>query len=80
MDKNKDSVFFTIGSYLYLTLQDKWVGILHHVANEHEWVIEEGVNGGKCGHPPLDDVARRKPWLKKESSAHKALAKIVLDV
>ena len=35
---------------------------------------------GKCGHGPLDEDARRKPWLEKESSAHKALAKIVLDV
>ena len=50
------------------------------MANEHEWVIEEGVNNGKCGHGPLDEDARRKPWLEKESSAHKALAKIVLDV
>ena len=50
------------------------------MANEHEWVIEEGVNNGKCGHGPLDEDARRKPWLEKESSTHKALAKIVLDV
>ena len=48
--------------------------------NEHEWVIAEGINRGKCGHDPLGDEARTKPWLKKESTAHKALAKIVLDV
>ena len=54
-------------------------GILHHVANEHEWVLEEGVNGGQCAHAPLTEAERNKPWLKKDSAAHSALAKIVLD-
>ena len=63
--------------YLYFK-QDKWTGILHHVVDEHEWVLEEGKNGGRCNHNLLDDE-RVKPWLKKESSAHKALTKIVLD-
>ncbi|XP_028392995.1 uncharacterized protein LOC114517456 [Dendronephthya gigantea] len=60
-------------------LKDKWIGILHHVVDEHAWVLEEGVNGGKCEHDPLNESERKKPWLKKESSAHKALAKIILD-
>ncbi|XP_028418570.1 uncharacterized protein LOC114544015 isoform X1 [Dendronephthya gigantea] len=60
-------------------LKDKWISILHHVVDEHEWVLEEGVNGGKCEHDPLNESERKKPWLKKESSAHKALAKIILD-
>ena len=42
-------------------------------------MLEEGVNGGKCAHGPLDERERKKPWLKKESPAHKALAKIILD-
>ena len=49
------------------------------MVNEHEWVLEEGVNAGKCAHDPLCGEERNKPWLKKESSAHKALTKIVLD-
>ena len=56
-----------------------WIGIFHHVADEHEWVLEEGINGGKCGHNSLDESGRKKPWLKKESAAHKALTKVVLD-
>ena len=48
--------------------------------DEHEWVLEEGINQGKCGHEPLSTNESRKPWLKKESAAHKALTKIVLDV
>ena len=66
--------------FIPLFLQDKWIGLLHHVANEHEWVLEEGENGAKCDHDPLQtDEDRDKPWLKKGSSAHKALAKIILD-
>ena len=56
-----------------------WIGLLHHVVNEHEWVLEEGVNGGECPHEPLGDDERNKPWLKKESPADKALTKIVMD-
>jgi hypothetical protein len=52
---------------------------LHHVVDEHEWVLEEGANAGRCAHDPLSEEERRKPWLKKESPAHKALTKIVLD-
>lgn len=76
-------MFFAIfisTTYVTLKLQDKWIGILHHIVNEHEWVMEEGVNRGKCDHGELDEAARNKPWMKKESSPHKALAKIVLDV
>ena len=55
-----------------------WIGLLHHVVNEHEWVLEEGVNGGECPHEPLGDDEHNKPWLK-ESPAHEALTKIVMD-
>lgn len=49
------------------------------MADEHEWVVPEGVNGGKGAHEPLNDEERKKPGLKRESSAHKAMAKIVMD-
>ena len=47
------------------------------MVDEHEWVLEEGVNAGRCAHDALTGEERSKPWLKKESSAHKALTKIV---
>jgi hypothetical protein len=56
-----------------------WIGIVHHVVNEHEWMVEEGINGGMCHHDPLTDAERNKPWLKKGSPAHTAMSKIVLD-
>lgn len=49
------------------------------MVDEHEWVLEEGINQEKCAHNPLNKEQRRKPWLKKDSAAHKALTKIVLD-
>ena len=49
------------------------------MVNEHEWVLEEGISGGKCAHDPLSEEERKKPWLKNDSPAHKALTKIVLD-
>lgn len=56
-----------------------WMGILHHIVDVHEWILEEGNNGGKCSHGLLNEEERNKPLLKKESPAHKALTKIVLD-
>jgi hypothetical protein len=49
------------------------------VVDEHEWVVPEGVNAGKCAHEPLSGEERKKPWLERESSAHKAMTKIVMD-
>lgn len=64
----------------FFCIQDKWICILHHVANEHEWIVEEGGNKAKCDHDPIpDEEQREKLWLKKGSTPHKALAKIVMD-
>ena len=59
--------------------QDLWRGVLHHVVDEHEWVLGQGKSNGKCSHEPLTEEERKKPWLKKTSAAHKALRKIALD-
>jgi hypothetical protein len=47
--------------------------------NEHEWALDDGKSLGKCGHDPLSEEDRVKPWLEKNSKAHKALQKIVLS-
>lgn len=56
-----------------------WVGILHHVVNEHQWVLGDGKGGGQCGHGDLDDKEREKPWLTKNSPAQTPLRHIVLN-
>ena len=67
-------------AWIISVLWDKWIGILHHFVDEHEWVLEEGINQGKCGHETLSTNENRQPWVKKESAGHKALTETVLDV
>lgn len=60
--------------------QDVWVGVLHHVHNEHEWALSYGsLAPGSCFHGDLEETERDKKWLDKGSSAHAALTKVVLD-
>ena len=55
-----------------------WIGILHHVVNEHTWVLGEDSGQGQCGHGILTEEERAKPWLEKNSLAQKVLREIVL--
>ncbi|XP_076126224.1 uncharacterized protein LOC143105969 [Alosa pseudoharengus] len=50
-----------------------WVGVLHHVRDEHSWAT------GCCQHEPLEEGSQEKPWIEQGSAAHKALAGVVLD-
>ncbi|XP_056109078.1 uncharacterized protein LOC130086878 [Rhinichthys klamathensis goyatoka] len=50
-----------------------WVGVLHHVSNEHSWA------SGFCEHEPLEEGSENKPWIISGSAAHKALTAIVLE-
>ncbi|XP_041944552.1 uncharacterized protein LOC121706671 [Alosa sapidissima] len=50
-----------------------WVGVLHHVRDEHSWAT------GCCQHEPLEEGSQEKQWIKQGSAAHKALAGVVLD-
>nr|XP_022297617.1 uncharacterized protein LOC111106988 [Crassostrea virginica] len=63
----------------YEEFLDIWVGMLHHVQNEHEWALSYGRMGpGACSHGELTDD-RDKDWIEKGSPAQPALTKIVLD-
>ena len=53
-------------------LQVKWLGLLHHVVDEHEWML------GECDHRELDQD-RQKPWLKKGSPAHNTLRDLIMN-
>ncbi|KAF1383744.1 hypothetical protein PFLUV_G00135020 [Perca fluviatilis] len=54
-------------------VQMMWVGVLHHVRNEHSWAT------GFCEHEPLEEGNEDKPWINQGSAAHQALTAIVLD-
>lgn len=57
-----------------------WRSVLHHVTNQHEWILPHG-GLSHCLHEPLSETDRNKPWL--DPSMHKGalldLAEIVLD-
>ena len=59
-------------------LHIRWVSILHHITNQHQWMSDSGYS--RCAHEPLTDLQQRtKAWLNPGSSAHRALQNIVLD-
>lgn len=56
-----------------------WFGVIHHVVNEHEWILPYRVGArSSCLHGPLTEE-RDKGWLKPGSPAHVALRDIVRD-
>lgn len=59
-----------------------WTGVLHHVINEHEWVLPHGdENSYKCTHADLGEDQRDKEWLhrSKNASTLKDLASIIME-
>ncbi|XP_070532827.1 uncharacterized protein [Ptychodera flava] len=57
-----------------------WCGTLHHVVNEHTWILPYGQGMNKCDHGPLcEETVAEREWLNKNDPAHVALRKIVLD-
>ncbi|XP_068670597.1 uncharacterized protein [Montipora foliosa] len=59
-------------------MKEMWISILHHVVDEHEWLLAES-GEEKCAHEPLSADDRNKPWLKKNTPAHNALREVVMD-
>ena len=59
-------------------MQERWLSVLHYVADEHEWLTLE------CDHGPLTDVPRDGSGkvlqcFDKREAAFKALQKLALD-
>lgn len=70
---------FSIDKPCLLHFQDIWLGIIHHVVDEHQWpvsFVDTGSNS--CQHGPLCEE-RQKGWLTKGSPAHDALIEIVMN-
>ena len=49
-------------------MQDKWIGLLHHVCNDHDWP------GGSCDHGDLPED-HSLPWFDWRSKDFEALQK-----
>ena len=59
-------------------LKEKWLSVIHHVTNRHEWPGNRHFH--KCEHNRLStDQQRKKKWLKPGSASHTALVNIVKD-
>ena len=59
-------------------LKEKWLSVIHHVTNRHEWPGNRHFH--KCEHGRLTtEQQRRKKWLKPGSASHTALVNIVKD-
>ena len=57
---------------------EKWISVLHHVLNDHDWVL------GKCEHelltgPPTDGNGVEITYFNQQESAFRMLQKIVTD-
>ena len=58
--------------YYIVLLQVKWIGLLHHIVNEHKWAL------GECEHDELEEN-RQKPWLEKSSPPHNTLRELMMS-
>ena len=59
-------------------LREKWVSILHHVVNKHQWDGHQLFH--KCGHPGMSKKERKMiRWLEAGSPAHVALEEVVTN-
>ena len=59
-------------------MQVKWLGLLHHVTNEHEWL------SGQCDHeqltgPPMDGKGNVTEYFRRDESAFQALRRLMTD-
>ena len=54
---------------MFLTMQDKWIGLLHHVCNDHDWP------GGSCDHGELITWRPFSTMVWQESKGFRSTAK-----
>ncbi|XP_044132576.1 uncharacterized protein LOC122925115 [Bufo gargarizans] len=56
-------------------LKEKWLSVLHHIADEHEW---DGRLYSACMHSPIEEQNNEEIfWLSKEKPSYKNIMKIV---
>ena len=55
-------------------LKTKWLSLLYHITNRHQWRLALGSDISQCEHAPnsADELASR-PWLLEESDAFSIL-------
>jgi hypothetical protein len=68
---NEQGACFTLFLFVSHT-QDKWIGLLHHICNSHEWL------GGKCEHAD-GEHEETLPWFDRRDKDFVELQKIILN-
>ena len=59
-------------------LREKWISILHHIVNKHQWDALHLFH--KCGHPEMPKREEKSyKWLNSGSPAHVALEEVVTN-
>ncbi|XP_028406803.1 uncharacterized protein LOC114529245 [Dendronephthya gigantea] len=53
-------------------MKDKWIGLLHHICNEHEWLE------GQCDHED-DEHDEHLAWFDPRDKDYQELQKIILN-
>lgn len=59
--------------FFFFTHKGKWIGLLHHVCNKHEWDLN-----GKCDHEE-GSHEENLPWFDRRDADFIELQKIVLN-
>ena len=63
---------------IHSCLQERWLSVLHHVANEHQWITLQCDHAAVIG-PPRDGHGNVLQYFDKREPAFKALQKLALD-
>ena len=63
---------------LTLSFNSRWLSIIHHAANHHDWGGDSSFT--KCEHESLrQDEPRRVKWMVPGSLPHQELVKVITD-
>lgn len=54
-------------------MKDKWLSLMHHVCNEHEWTT------GRCDHEEMEPGEEHPPWFDRRDHDFEVLQKMVLE-
>ncbi|XP_067844712.1 uncharacterized protein [Heptranchias perlo] len=60
-------------------LAERWASLLHHVVNEHEWIVPNSAGETSCNHESIHDEEHTRPWIQQNSAPLKFLRQIILD-
>ena len=60
-------------TYYWLISKDKWLSLMHHVCNEHEWTT------GGCDHEEMEPGEEHPPWFDQRDQDFEVLQKVVLE-